>query len=61
MSPSLMGSVLYGSEGNPKFNIQKPTTTNAVIRRLGHTYFQDGVNTGYYIMLFRPSNDFTIV
>jgi hypothetical protein len=61
MSPSLIGSVLYGSEGSPKFNIQKPTTTGAVIRRLGHTYFEDSMNTGYYIMLFRPSNDFTLV
>jgi hypothetical protein len=61
MSPSLIGFPLYGAIGTPKFDTTIPTTTNQVIRRLGHAYYQNGIDTGYYLMLFRPSNDYFVV
>jgi hypothetical protein len=61
MSPSLIGFPLYGAIGTPKFDTNIPTTTNQVIRRLGHAYYQNGIDTGYYLMLFRPSNDYFVV
>jgi hypothetical protein len=61
MSPSLIGFPLYGAIGTPKFDTNIPTTTNEVIRRLGHAYYENGIDTGYYLMFFRPSNDYFVV
>jgi hypothetical protein len=61
MSPSLIGYPLYGVVGSPKFDINIPVATGEVIRRMGHCYYENGVDTGYYLMLFRPSNDYFVV
>lgn len=57
-----IGTPIYGdplSAGN--MTITPPTTSLSISRRLGHTYYEDGINVGYFLMLFRPSNDWTIV
>jgi len=43
--------------------INQPSTTNEIIKRLGHCYYEssDILLFGYFIMLFRPSNDWTVV
>lgn len=43
--------------------INQPSTTNEIIKRLGHCYFESSniLFSGYFIMLFRPSNDWTVV
>ena len=61
MSALSNGRTLYGCVGTPKFDTQKPTLSGNVIRRLGHTYFTEISNAGYYLMLFRPSNDWSVV
>jgi len=57
-----IGTPIYGDPllaGN--MTILEPSTTNDVSRRLGHAYYEDALSTGYFLMLFRPSNDWTIV
>ena len=57
-----IGMPIYGDPallGN--MTITQPTTLGNTIRRLGHAYYEDGINTGYYLMLFRPSNDWRVV
>jgi hypothetical protein len=43
--------------------INQPSTTNEIIKRLGHCYFESSniLLFGYFLMLFRPSNDWTVV
>jgi hypothetical protein len=42
--------------------ITQPISTGDIVKRLGHAYHQGDTTAtaGYFIMLFRPSNDYTI-
>lgn len=55
------GSPIYGNTTTDAWaQIAAPTATGDVLRILGHIY-KGNIDERYYIMLFRPSNDWIII
>jgi hypothetical protein len=64
LTTSRIGSPIYGQPSifGGNMTITEPISTGNIVKRLGHAYYEDNTtaNAGYFIMLFRPSNDYTI-
>jgi len=63
LSTTNQGFPIYGLADvvGGTMTVFEPTSTGDIVKRLGHAYYEDTVdNAGYFIMLFRPSNDYTI-
>jgi hypothetical protein len=63
LTTTRIGSPIYGQPSivGGSMTINEPISTGDIVKRLGHAYYEDTVdNLGYFIMLFRPSNDYTI-
>jgi len=63
LSTTNQGFPIYGLADvvGGTMTVFEPTSTGNIVKRLGHAYYEDTVdNAGYFIMLFRPSNDYTI-
>jgi hypothetical protein len=64
LTTTRIGSPIYGLADivGGTMTITQPISTGNIVKRLGHAYYEDNTttNAGYFIMLFRPSNDYTI-
>ena len=51
------GLPVYASATTGVMTTSKPTGTGAIVRVLGHIYLQSGTDVNWWLMKFRPSND----
>jgi len=51
------GVPIYARDSSNTMSTTQPTGTGETVRVLGHVYYQNTNDTDYYIMKFRPSND----
>jgi hypothetical protein len=57
-----IGNPIYGdSSAGGQMSNAVPTTTGDYVRLLGHVYYNYTADSDYYIMLFRPSNDWIVI
>lgn len=64
LTTTRIGSPIYGQPSifGGNMTITEPISTGDIVKRLGHAYYENTTvdDLGYFIMLFRPSNDYTI-
>jgi hypothetical protein len=55
------GLPVYISDTTGRMTITAPSSTNNVVRIVGHIYYRSATNSSWWTMKFRPSNDWYVI